>query len=229
MRAPFPILYEDNHLLVVSKPVGVLSQEDFSNRPDILTMAKNYIKERDEKPGNVFMGLVHRLDAQVSGVMVLAKTSKAASRLSDQIRKRTVKKKYLAVVEGVPAPSGVMTDWLRKDGARNLVEVVPEGTPGAKRAELLYQRLGSSMGMSLVEVLLVTGRPHQIRVQLANAGHPLVGDRKYGGRPDGAIALFSWQFELMHPTRKETLTFEAEAPSTFPWNRFAGKGLPVKH
>ena len=220
MKPPFPILYEDNHLLVVSKPAGLLSQEDFSGRPDILTVAKNFIKVRDEKPGNVFMGLVHRLDREVSGVMVLAKTSKAASRLSDQIRRRTVKKVYLAVVEGVPAPSAVLVDFLRKDGGTNVVEVVSEGVPGAKRAELLYRRIAVSGEFALLEVTLVTGRPHQIRVQLANARHPLAGDTKYGSRHNCNLALLSYQFELQHPTRKETMLFQAPVPKTWPWTLF---------
>ena len=220
MKPPFPILYEDNHLLVVSKPAGVLSQEDRSGRPDILTIAKTFIKERDEKPGNVFMGLVHRLDRNVSGVMVLAKTSKAASRLSDQIRRRVVKKVYLAVVEGVPAPSATLVDFLHKDSAANRVEVVSESSPGAKRAELLYRRVASAEQLSLLEVTLVTGRPHQIRVQLANARHPLAGDAKYGSRYTCKLALLSYRFELEHPTRKESMQFEAPVPQTWPWSLF---------
>ncbi len=175
------LLFEDNHLLVVEKPVNLLSQADHSGSPDLLSLLKDWIKQRDQKPGQVFLGLVQRLDRPVGGVMVFAKTSKAASRLADQVRQRTLQKTYLAVVAGVvDPPEGTLTDWLQKDHHSNTVRVIESGLPQAKQAILHYERIAVHANKSLLRIQLETGRSHQIRVQLAHCGHPLLGDHKYG-------------------------------------------------
>lgn len=214
---PIPLLYEDNHLLVVSKPAGLLSQEDHTGNPDLLTLCKAFIKERDQKPGNVFLGLVHRLDRPVSGVMVLAKTSKAASRISEQIRKRTVGKRYLAVVEGASPPSGYLDHHLLKDSSTNRSRVIASPRRGSKPAQLSFTTLQQSGEHSLLEVQLLTGRAHQIRVQLAHIGHPIAGDQKYGSGRFPTIALHARSFTLMHPTTKEEMVFVAPMPENKPW------------
>ena len=175
------LLFEDNHLLVVEKPVNLLSQADHSGSPDLLSLLKDWIKQRDQKPGQVFLGLVQRLDRPVGGVMVFAKTSKAASRLADQVRQRTLQKTYLAVVAGVvDPPERTLTDWLQKDYHSNTVRVIESGVPQAKQAILHYERIAVHANKSLLRIQLETGRSHQIRVQLAHCGHPLLGDHKYG-------------------------------------------------
>ena len=200
---PASVIYLDNHLLVVNKPAGILVQGDASGDLDLLTACKAYLKEKFEKPGNVFLGLVHRLDRPVSGVMVFARTSKAASRLGQQFRQRTVKKKYLAMVEAEPPGNGTLIDYLRKD--HKTVRIVAPDHPKGMRAELSYTVLTRKKGRSIVLVDLATGRPHQIRVQLANQGWPIVGDFKYGSKTplDGwNLALHSVQLEVEHPTQK---------------------------
>jgi len=212
------ILYEDNHLLVVHKPSGVLSQEDHTGKPDILTLCKEYIKREYDKPGNVFLGLLHRLDRPVSGVMVLAKTSKAASRISDQIRKRKVKKTYLAVVEGNAPKNGYLSHHLLKDTESNVTRAVSKGTPGAKESTLTFETLEKTGGFSLVKINLITGRAHQIRVQFAEAGNAVAGDRKYGkNKSDGNIALHAYEFELEHPTLKKSQCFQCAPENKAPW------------
>lgn len=210
-QAAFPEpLYLDNHLLVVVKPAGMLSQEDRTGDLDLVTAAKAYLKARFDRPGNVFVGLVHRLDRPVSGVMVLARTSKAAARLSEQFRTRTVAKHYLALVEGTLAGSGRRTDWLIK--ADEAVRVVPPGTPGAREATLSWSARWTDGRRSLVRVRLETGRAHQIRVQLAARGHPIVGDRRHGATSDwrrGAIALHAAALEVEHPTQRVPLRLAA--------------------
>ena len=218
------VIYEDNHLLVVEKPVNMLSQEDETGDPDMLTVLKDDIKHRYEKPGNVFLGLVHRLDRPVGGVMVFGRTSKAASRLSDQIRKREFEKTYLAVVNGSTHPIGCLEHFLEKDTATNTVRVVP-GTGGSgKEAVLFYKTLKKVNGLSLVRIFLVTGRPHQIRVQFSTIGHPLLGDRKYGpekSSPDHQLALWSSGISFYHPTTKMRMSFSCPPPDEYPWNLFA--------
>jgi 23S rRNA pseudouridine1911/1915/1917 synthase len=216
-----PMLYEDNHIIVVVKPVNVPTQEDDSRDPDLLTMIKQDLKHRHHKPGNVFLGLVHRLDRPVGGVMVFAKTSKAASRLSDAVRTRSIGKRYTAVVNGKPAqPQGTLRHDLFKDTKTNMVSVVPQGTAGAKEAVLDYRVVGHLEGLSLVEVELHTGRPHQIRVQFAAIDCPLVGDQRYGAhltKPGQQIALWSTQLSFEHPVTKETMKFSSVPPKAYPW------------
>ena len=213
------IIYEDNHIIVAIKPAGVLSQSDGSNAPDMLTILKAYIKEKYQKPGEVFLGLVHRLDRPVSGVMVFARTSKAASRLSEQIRSRKVDKIYRCVVNGVLEGEGRLENFISKDEASNSVTVSDVEKPGFKASYLDYRALASKDGMTLVEVKLGTGRSHQIRAQMAHFGHPIAGDRRYGkeGNVNYDIALQSYRFEFDHPTKKERMIFEIPVPSCAPW------------
>lgn len=216
-----PVLYEDNHVIVVVKPPNVPTQEDDSRDPDLLSLIKADLKVRHRKPGNVYLGLVHRLDRPVGGVMVFAKTSKAASRLSDAVRNRTIHKQYRAVVNGKPKePSATLRHHLLKDSRTNMVKVVPAGKEGAKEAILDYRVIGSQDGLSLVEIELHTGRPHQIRVQFAAIGCPLVGDQRYGGAyafPGQQIALWSQSLSFEHPVTKETLRFCSQPPVAYPW------------
>ena len=217
------VLYEDNHLIVAIKPAGVLSQSDGSNAPDMLTILKAYIKDKYQKPGEVYLGLVHRLDRPVSGVMVFARTSKAASRLSEQIRTRRVEKIYRCVVNGVLEGEGRLENFISKDEASNSVTISDVEKPGFKASYLDYRALASKDGMTLVEVKLGTGRSHQIRAQMAHAGHPLIGDQKYGKKDNRTkdIALEAYKLSLEHPVKREFITFEAPVPDTFPWSLFA--------
>jgi 23S rRNA pseudouridine1911/1915/1917 synthase len=217
------VLYEDNHLIVAIKPAGVLSQSDGSNAPDMLTILKAYIKDKYQKPGEVYLGLVHRLDRPVSGVMVFARTSKAASRLSEQIRTRRVEKIYRCVVNGVLEGEGRLDNFISKDEASNTVTVSDVEKPGFKASYLDYRALASKDGMTLAEVKLGTGRSHQIRAQMAHAGHPLIGDQKYGKKDNRTkdIALEAYKLSFEHPVKREIITFEAPVPDTFPWSLFA--------
>ncbi|NLF94030.1 MAG: RNA pseudouridine synthase [Oligosphaeraceae bacterium] len=228
------ILYVDNHLLVAVKDPGVLSQSDGSQTPDMLTLLKASIRLRYQKPGDVFLGLVHRLDQPVGGVMVFARTSKAAGRLSGQIREHRLEKYYLAVVHGCPEPpGGQLTDHLQKAAGNNQVRVVTDGS--GRLAWLHYVSLAADKksGFSLLGIRLGTGRPHQIRVQLASRGWPIVGDRRYGlpddqqtlGQ-DSQIALFACALGFLHPTRAEPLFFAALPPDRSPWNLFASVITP---
>lgn len=223
MMSEIPILYEDNHLLVVVKPPNLLSQEDATGDQDLLTLLKEYIRDTYHKPGNVYLGLVHRLDRPVGGVMVFAKTSKAAGRLSEQIRKHQFARGYLAIVSGYVEPlTGRLENYLLKDRDKNLVRVVKPDVQGAQKAVLDYQVIGQHGGQSLVRVSLVTGRAHQIRVQLAQVGHPLVGDQRYGPRTNKRepIALWAEQISFQHPTTKEHLQFSQRPPLAKPWTEF---------
>ncbi len=221
MRADYPhVLYEDNHLLAVEKPVNMPCQADDSGDLDLLTLMKDYLKEKYQKPGQVYLGLVHRLDRPVGGVMVFARTSKAAARLSQQIRLGQVDKTYLAVVRGAPPQAQRLTDYLIKDARTNSSRVCAPDA-GGKFAALSYRRCGQADGLSLVRVALETGRSHQIRVQMAHAGYPLWGDSRYGGgKPGQQIALWCAQMALTHPTLKTPLCVSCLPPDRDPWSLF---------
>ena len=210
-------LYEDNHLLVVEKPINVPVQADSSGDIDLLTMLKGYLKEKYQKQGNVYLGLVHRLDRPVGGVMVFAKTSKAASRLSEQVRTHILKKTYLAVVCGRIDIKGNYIDKLLKDKKTNITSVNPNG----KVSELSFERIGYKDNMSLVKIDLKTGRSHQIRVQFSSRGYPLYGDQKYNSNtPKDNIALFASRLQFIHPVSKEKMIFELDKPDRYPFNIF---------
>ena len=209
------VLYEDNHCLAVNKPARLLTMGDATGERTLLDLAKDYIKRKYDKPGAVFLGVVHRLDRPVSGVVVFGRTSKAAARLSEQFRERRVEKIYRAIVEGVPPErDAVLQDWLWKDPGRNVTQIVREGTPGAQQAALAIRRLKTNGSRSLVEVKPVTGRSHQIRVQLSSRGWPILGDSKYGSnvRLDGSIALHAYSLTFRHPTKGEEITVVADVP-----------------
>ena len=212
------ILYEDNHLLVVEKPINVPVQEDSSKDKDLLTMLKEYLKEEYNKPGNVYLGLVHRLDRPVSGIMVFAKTSKSASRLSNQVRENKFIKIYNAVVMNKIDDNGKLVDHLLKDTKKNIVKVDKNG----KLCILNYKKLDFKDNMSLVEIKLETGRSHQIRVQMSHNGNPLYGDQKYNknAKVGEQLALFAKRLEFDHPTTKEHLIFELPLPDREPFKKF---------
>ena len=205
------VLYEDNHIIVVIKPYNIPSQSDKTNDIDMLSLVKEYIKEKYQKPGNVYVGLVHRLDRPVGGIMVFTKTSKAASRLSESIRNKSFSKTYLAVVNGkFEKQNGILENYLWKDEALNMSKVVSKDKKGAKLARLTYEVLAEKNDLSLVKINLETGRHHQIRVQFSNAGHSLYGDQKYGKDSMGKqIALWAYRLEFKHPVKDEIMKFEA--------------------
>jgi 23S rRNA pseudouridine1911/1915/1917 synthase len=213
------VLYEDNHLLVINKPAGLATQGALPGTASVVTLAQDYLKRKYQKPGNVYVGVVSRLDAPVSGVLVLARTSKAAARLTRQFQTGAVEKTYWAIVELPPEPSaGEWEHWLLKNDARRRVEVVPANTPGAQRARLRFHTLRRARLGTLLEIQLLTGRKHQIRVQLAAIGSPVVGDRKYGSTTAfsaDAIALHCVRLALEHPTLKTPLEFRAPPPAAW--------------
>ncbi len=216
------IIYEDNHLLVVNKPVNIPVQADSSNDLDLLTKLKQYLKDKYNKPGNVYLGLVHRLDRPVGGIMVFAKTSKAASRLSEQIRTKQFTKTYLAIVEGnLECNQGQFNDYLLKDEKTNMVKVDPRG----KEAILNYKVIDRKDKYTLVEIDLVTGRSHQIRVQFSSRNFPLYGDQKYNknAKIGEQIALLSYKLEFIHPTNNQKLVFKVDKPFSKIWNLFDNK------
>lgn len=228
--APWELLLEDGPLLAVNKSAGLLTQGVPHKLPALDWLVKDFLRQKYQKPGNVYLGVPHRLDRPVSGIVVLAKNSKAAARLAEQFRERQIRKFYYGVTEVVPIrPSGVLQDWLLKDAEAAHVQVVVPLTPGAKQAELRYRVLAvSDEGRALVEVELITGRMHQIRVQLASRGWPIVGDLQYGasepfpgvGAYDpqaSAIALHAGQLELSHPVRYDRLVLRAPFPPA--WER----------
>jgi 23S rRNA pseudouridine1911/1915/1917 synthase len=254
------ILYEDNHLLVLNKPAGLPTMGTPGGRPTLLTLAKEDVKRRYAKPGNVYLGVVSRLDAPVSGVVLLARTSKAAARLTKQFHSRTVEKSYWAVVEGVlEPPTGRFVDWLAHDDRHRRMHIVGPTLPGAREARLSYRRLGlvaqpppagpefvaqpppalqigqhgrgrpchttaEARPATWLQIELETGRKHQIRLQFAHHGHPIIGDRKYGSRElfAAGIALHARRLVISHPTTAARLEFEASPPYT--WQQF---GIPL--
>lgn len=213
------VLYEDNHLLAVLKPPGVATMGAQAGRETLLDRAKEYVARRYNKPGNVYLGVVSRLDAPVSGVVLFARTSKAAARLSEAFRERRVDKKYVALVEGAVSPAvQTLKHYLRKDERRRRMHVTTASAQGASLAELSLEVLAVFEDRSLVLVRPATGRKHQIRVQLAKIGAPIVGDAKYGAReafPRG-VALHAWRLELDHPVRGERVRLQAPPPSHWP-------------
>jgi len=222
------VLYEDNHLLVINKPACIATMGAESG-PTIHSMAADYLKRTYNKPGKAFVGIVSRLDSMTSGVLVLARTSKAASRLSEQFagRKEGVSKVYLAAVSPTVDSDPVVdsgpvewTDWVRKDDRAKRMRVVDSESNGAKEARLRFCTLGTGQDHSLLAVRLLTGRKHQIRVQFADRGHPVIGDRKYGSpKPFSAgVALHSWRLQIVHPTRREPMWFAADPPAS--WKPF---------
>lgn len=215
------VLYEDNHVIVVVKEKNVLSQADNTHDIDMLTIIKKYLKEKYNKPGNVYLGLVHRLDRPVSGIMVFAKTSKAASRLSDQVRKKEIKKTYMAVVKGIiKKDEDTFVDYLLKlDNGNTIVTTKDKG----KESVLTYKVLKRNYekNETLVSIDLKTGRHHQIRVQFASRGYPLCGDQRYGKSDKTQIALCAYKLEFIHPTTKQLMKFEIEKPLDTYWTDFA--------
>jgi 23S rRNA pseudouridine1911/1915/1917 synthase len=225
------VLYEDNHLLAVNKPAMLPTMGVSPETPSLLTVAKEYVRVKYDKPGNVYLGIVSRLDAPVTGVVLMARTSKAAARLSASFRSRNVRKVYLAVVEGLPpGPAATLDHYLRKDERHRKMHVTHEGAEGAQLARLRYRVLGAAGTLSLLEVELETGRKHQIRVQLAKIGTPIVGDRKYGGATvfSSGIALHSRFAEIEHPVKKEMIAITAPLPRSWRSSRaFEGLRLPA--
>ena len=217
MFNPKDILYEDNHLIVVNKHCGELVQPDRESDEALENDIKAMIKVRDHKPGDVFLGVVHRIDRPVSGAVVFAKTSKALTRLNEMIRNGEIRKTYWAITEATPNPEqGSLTHYLVRDGRTNRSRAYDKPKADGKKAMLNYQVLGRSTNYTLVEVELLTGRHHQIRAQLSKIGCPIKGDLKYGAKrsnPDGGISLHSRRVELLHPVRKEPLSIEAPVPA----------------
>lgn len=213
MEEKLNVIYEDNHIIVVEKPVNIPSQGDKTGDVDMLTIIKEYLKEKYNKPGNVYLGLIHRLDRPVGGVMVFAKTSKSAARLSEQVRDKVFKKQYLVIANGkFDKETGVLSDYLLKNERKNMSRVVPEGTKNSKYAELDYEVLkyDEELNLSVLKINLHTGRHHQIRVQLSSRNHSIYGDQKYGGRGHGKqICLWAYELTINHPITKEEMTFKS--------------------
>lgn len=210
------ILFHDNHLLVIAKPAGLLAQADETGDIDVLTLCKDWLKTTFHKPGNVFLGLVHRLDRPASGLMVLARTSKAAERLSRQFEQRTVQKRYLALVEGELRGEGTWRDHLLKEDRK--VRVVSAGVAGAKAASLSWRAIATAGGCTLVDIELHTGRAHQIRLQFASRGHALLGDLRYGAQRkfDGRnLALHAYTLSFKHPTQEKQCSWTLLPPATW--------------
>ncbi len=211
---PLKVLYEDNHCLAVDKPAG-WSSTHFQGRDETMDLAvKRYLKTKYHKPGKVFLGVVQRLDRPVSGVLLFARTSKAAARLTEQFRQRTVDKIYWTVVEGDPEPAGTLEDWLLREPDEKRSAVVRQQTPGARKAVLQFRKQAQADGLSWLEIRPQTGRRHQIRVQFAQRGYPIYGDIRYGSAQelDGTIALHARSLTFLHPVRQEPITLTAEVP-----------------
>ncbi|MBR1968482.1 MAG: RluA family pseudouridine synthase [Clostridia bacterium] len=218
------ILHEDNHIIVVLKPQNVPTCEDASKDKDLLNMVKDYIRVTYNKTGNVYLGLIHRLDRPTGGVMVFAKSSKAASRLSEQLRNGDFEKRYLTVLVGTPKEErATLKHYMKKNAVNNMVYVCPATVDGAKYAELEYSVLDSKDGLSLADVRLHTGRSHQIRVQMNAIGTPVYGDMRYGGEKakKGYLALWAYYLSFTHPVSKEKMVFRVQPPKdNAPWSNF---------
>lgn len=229
VQEPFSVLYEDNHLLIVNKASGVLVQGDATGDVPLAELGKLYIKEKYQKPGAVFLGVVHRLDRPVSGVVVLARTTKALERMNALFREKETQKTYWAIVaQKPPQPEGTLVHWLLKDEKKNKTTAYKRETPDALRSELSYKILGQAAGYWLLEVQPVTGRPHQIRVQLASMGCVIKGDVKYGDdapNDDGSICLHARALSFTHPVKKEPLTVKAPVPAGGLWKYFLSFAL----
>lgn len=212
------ILYEDNHIIVVEKMPNILSQSDITNDIDLLTMVKEYIKVKYEKPGNVYLGLVHRLDRPVGGIMVFARTSKSAKRLSLAIKNHEMQKEYLLVCHGKLNNSGILEDYILKDGNKSYIN------KDGKYAKLEYKLLGRKNNLNLVNVNLVTGRHHQIRLQFSSRKCPLYGDNLYGLKEKANIALYAYHLRFKHPVRDEIMDFKIY-PKGEIWSMFNIEGV----
>lgn len=219
------ILYEDNHLIVLNKLPSQIVQGDKTGDEPLSDLLKNYLAEKYGKPGAVYLGVVHRIDRPVSGIVLFARTSKALTRLNEMLKKHEIKKTYWAVVKQLPAePSAHLIHYLFRDEKLNKSFVVPAERKGAQRAELVYRIIKSSDNFHLLEIELLTGRHHQIRAQLAHIGSPIKGDLKYGfprSNPDASIHLHSRRIEFIHPVKKETVMIEAEPPHDPLWDYFS--------
>lgn len=219
------VIYEDNHLIIVSKRSGEIVQGDKTGDKTLGDAVKQYIKERYAKPGNVFLGVVHRLDRPVSGLVVFARTSKALSRLNDMFRDGKVHKTYWAITKNAPAvPEATLTNWLTRNEKQNKSYAYDHEVPGSKKAVLHYKVIGRSDNYTLIKVNLMTGRHHQIRCQLAGIGCPIKGDLKYGARrsnPDGSISLLAHSIEFTHPVSKEQISLTAPMPEDKLWGEFS--------
>lgn len=224
MKEPFFVIYEDNHLLIVNKAAGILVQGDITGDTPLVDLCKGYIGEKYHKPGAVFLGVVHRIDRPVSGIVVLARTSKSLERMNALFRERQTKKTYWAITrEKPPNEEGVLVHWLLKDEKKNKTTAFREETAGALRSELNYAIIGQHEKQWLLEINPLTGRPHQIRVQLASMGCAIKGDVKYGfptPNDDGSICLHARKLEFTHPVKKELMVFEAPLPQTRFWKNF---------
>lgn len=218
------ILHEDNHIIVVLKPQNIPSCEDSSGDKDMLTIIKDYIREKYHKTGNVYLGLVHRLDRPTGGIMVFAKSSKAAARLSEQIKNGDFEKRYFTVLVGEPKEdAGTLTNYMKKNSVNNMVYICAPTEANAKFAELEYKVIDKKVGLSFTEVRLHTGRSHQIRVQMNGINCPVYGDMRYGGEKakKGYLALWAYYLSFSHPVSKERLVFRVEPPKDIPpWNLF---------
>ena len=223
------VIFEDNHIIVVEKPVNIPSQADKTGDIDMLTIIKAYLKEKYNKPGNVYLGLVHRLDRPVGGVMVFAKTSKSAGRLSNQVREKQFQKTYLVIVNGkMENQKGTLQDYLLKNEKTNISKVVKEGTKNSKLAILDYEVLkyDKELNLSVLKIKLHTGRHHQIRVQLSSRNHSIYGDQKYGGRGHGKqITLWAYKLKIIHPTTKEEMEFTSVPEKIGSWKILEGLEL----
>lgn len=220
------ILFEDNHIIAVNKRPGEIVQGDKTGDKPLCEFVRDYIRDACKKPGNVFTGVVHRIDRPVSGVVLFAKTSKALVRLNEMLKEREIKKVYWAVVDGDPGSEGHLIHFLKKNQQRNISKAYEKEIPGSLRAELKYEKIASSDKYHLLKVHLMTGRHHQIRSQLSFIGCPIKGDLKYGsrrGNGDGSIHLHAGEASFMHPVKKEMLCIKADPPADSLWNFFLGR------